>query len=66
MEVKNRKIDWSTMLIPFAIVIALMAVFMIVPDKSKSVVDIMRGFLGIPSDSIILYLLLVVWLVHSM
>ena len=41
MEVKNRKIDWSTMLIPFAIVIALMAVFMIVPDKSKSVVDIM-------------------------
>ena len=52
MEVKNRKIDWSTMLIPFAIVIALMAVFMIVPDKSKSVVDIMRGFLG---DTIGLY-----------
>ena len=34
------------MLIPFAIVIALMAVFMIVPEKSKSVVDTMRGFFG--------------------
>lgn len=34
------------MLIPFAIVIALMAVFIIVPEKSKSVVDTMRGFFG--------------------
>ena len=35
MEIKNRKIDWVTMLIPFAIVIALMTVFMIVPEESK-------------------------------
>lgn len=43
---QKRKIDWATMLIPFAIVIALMAVFMIVPEESKSVVDTMRGFFG--------------------
>ena len=29
MEIQKRKKDWTTMLIPFAIVIALMAVFMI-------------------------------------
>lgn len=52
MEIQNRKIDWATMLIPFAIVIALMAVFMIVPDTSKSAVDTMRGFFG---DTIGLY-----------
>ena len=46
MEIQKRKKDWTTMLIPFAIVIALMAVFMIVPEESKSVVDTMRGFFG--------------------
>lgn len=46
MEVKNRKIDWVTMLIPFAVVIALMMVFMVFPKISKSVVDTMRGFFG--------------------
>ena len=43
---EKRKIEWVTMLIPFAIVIALMAVFMIMPDESKSIVDTMRGFFG--------------------
>ena len=43
---EERKIEWVTMLIPFAIVIALMAVFMIMPDESKSIVDTMRGFFG--------------------
>lgn len=52
MEIMNRKIDWATMLIPFAIVISLMAIFMIVPDESKKVVDSMRGFFG---DTIGLY-----------
>lgn len=52
MVVRKRKIDWPTILIPFAIVIGLMSVFMILPDKSKSVVDSMRGFLG---DTIGLY-----------
>lgn len=46
MEIRNRKIEWTTMLFPFVIVIALMTVFMIVPEESKSVVDRMRGFLG--------------------
>ena len=52
MDTKKRKIEWATMLIPFAIVIALMAVFMTVPEESKSVVDTMRGFFG---DTIGLY-----------
>lgn len=56
MEIQKRKKDWTTMLIPFAIVIALMAVFMIVPEESKSVVDTMRGFLVIQLGFIILYL----------
>ena len=43
---ENRKIEWSTMLIPFIIVVALMAVFMLIPEQSKTVVDTMRGFFG--------------------
>ena len=52
MNMEKRKIEWSTMLIPFIIVIALMAVFMIIPEQSKTVVDTMRGFFG---DTIGLY-----------
>lgn len=46
MNMEKRKIEWSTMLIPFIIVIALMTVFMIIPEQSKAVVDNMRGFFG--------------------
>lgn len=46
MNTEKRKIDWSTMLIPFIIVIALMTLFMIIPEQSKAVVDNMRGFFG--------------------
>lgn len=52
MTTEGKKIDWATMLIPFAIVIAMMGVFMIAPDQSKSVVDSLRGFFG---DTIGLY-----------
>ena len=52
MNKEKRKIEWSTMLIPFIIVVALMAVFMIIPEQSKTVVDTMRGFFG---DTIGLY-----------
>ncbi|MDO4196080.1 MAG: BCCT family transporter [Prevotellaceae bacterium] len=52
MELNNRKIDWTTMLIPFAIVVALMVTFMVVPEDSKTVVDALRGFFG---DTIGLY-----------
>lgn len=43
---ENRKIEWPTMLIPFIIVVVLMAVFMLIPEQSKTVVDTMRGFFG--------------------
>ena len=46
MEAVNRKIDWITMLIPFAIVVALMGIFMIAPEQSKSTVDSLRDFFG--------------------
>ncbi|MDE6012600.1 MAG: BCCT family transporter, partial [Prevotella sp.] len=46
MEKEKRKIDWVTMLIPFVIVIALMGIFMIVPDQSKTTVDTLRDFFG--------------------
>jgi len=46
MAAQNRKNDWTTMLIPFAIVVAMMVVFMIAPDGSKNVVDTLRGFFG--------------------
>lgn len=52
MEKEKRKIDWATMLIPFAIVVAFMALFMIFPDKSKMTVDSLREFFG---DTIGLY-----------
>ena len=46
MKTNKKKIDWATMLIPFGIVVAMMAVFMIAPEGSKSVVDTLRGFRG--------------------
>ena len=52
MKVERRQIEWSTMLIPFIIVVVLMTLFMIIPDQSMNVVDKMRGFFG---DTIGLY-----------
>ena len=46
MEKSKNNIDWTTMLIPFAIVIALMGIFMIAPDQSKSTIDSLRFFFG--------------------
>lgn len=46
MEAEKKKIDWVTMLIPFAIIVALMGIFMIAPEQSKSTVDSLRGFFG--------------------
>lgn len=45
-KVKKKKIDWATMLTPFAIVIALMVLFMAVPAQSKDAVDLLRDFFG--------------------
>lgn len=46
MNREDKRIDWVTMLIPFGLVVALMAVFMIWPEDSKTVIDTMRGFFG--------------------
>ena len=46
MKTEKREIDWLTMLIPFVIVLAMMAVFMIYPDQSRTTVDTLRGFFG--------------------
>lgn len=42
----SSKVDWATTLIPFAIVLVLMIVFMLIPDQSTFFVDTIRGFLG--------------------
>lgn len=40
------KVDWVTTLVPFGIILALMVVFMFLPEQSKLFVDKVRGFLG--------------------
>lgn len=52
MGKQKRSIDWIPTVVPFVLVIAMMAVFMVVPEQSKLVVDSMRGFFG---DTIGLY-----------
>lgn len=52
MEFKKRSVDWITMMIPFGLVVVLMAIFMLIPESSKNAVDSMRGFFG---DTIGLY-----------
>lgn len=42
----DRRIDWVTTLMPFAIVLALVAVFMLMPEQSKIFVESVRGLLG--------------------
>ena len=42
----RNKIEWSTTIIPFVIVLVLMVVFMLLPEQSKAFVDTVRGFLG--------------------
>lgn len=53
--ISSKKIDWATTLIPFFIVLGLMAVFMIYPESSKAYVDQLRSFFG---DTIGLYYVL--------
>lgn len=50
------RIDWVTTLVPFFIVVAMMAVFMLIPEQSKLFVDTLRGFFG---DTIGLYYTLI-------
>lgn len=46
LEKLKGKVDWTTTLVPFGIVLAMMVVFMVVPEQSKIFVDTIRGFLG--------------------
>ena len=46
IEKIRTKVDWPTTLIPFVIVLALMIVFMLIPEQSKTFVETVRGFLG--------------------
>lgn len=56
METKKRKIDPATTVIPFVIILALCALFVIKPEGSTNAVGIIRGFLG---DKFGLYYLIV-------
>ena len=45
-EKLSRKIDWITTLVPFLGVVALCALFMIIPEGSKTVLEAVRKFIG--------------------
>ena len=47
-----KRIDWVTTIVPFVIVLCLMAVFMLFPEHSKTTVESWRAFFG---DTIGLY-----------
>lgn len=46
LENLKGKVDWITTLIPFGIIMAMMMVFLLIPEQSKLFVDTIRGFLG--------------------
>lgn len=48
----TNRIDWVTTIVPFVIVLCMMAVFMFFPEQSKTTVDSWRAFFG---DTIGLY-----------
>ena len=45
-EKLSRRIDWITTLVPFLGVVALCALFMIIPEGSKTVLEAVRKFIG--------------------
>ena len=45
-EKLSRKIDWITTFVPFLGVVALCALFMIIPEGSKTVLEAVRKFIG--------------------
>ena len=46
MNKLSGRIDWATTLIPFVGVVALCALFMLIPDGSKVVLEQTRKFIG--------------------
>ena len=55
-KIKSSQFDWIAMVVPLAGVLLLGALFMLVPDQSKLVLDRIRGFLG--NDIGIYYILI--------
>lgn len=45
-ETLGKKIDWVMTLVPFVGVSALCALFMLVPDDSKTILEAIRKFIG--------------------
>ena len=50
---QNNRLDWFTILVPLGIVLSMAAFFMVKPDESAAVLEVIRGFLG--DDCGILY-----------
>lgn len=53
-----KRLDWTTMVVPFLLIIILCLCFLAAPDASKAVLENLRSFLGktsvsatLPSDS---------------
>lgn len=42
----KKELDWFSMLVPLAIVLAVCALFVIFPEESKLALSVVRGFLG--------------------
>ena len=42
----KKELDWFSMLVPLAIVLAICALFVIFPEESKLALSVVRGFLG--------------------
>lgn len=50
---QNNQLDWFTILVPLGIVLSMAVFFMVKPDESAAVLEVIRGFLG--DDCGILY-----------
>ncbi|SCW54676.1 betaine/carnitine transporter, BCCT family [Ruminococcaceae bacterium YRB3002] len=69
-EVKQRKIDPFTTIVPFACILALCAYFVLMPENSTNALSVIRGFLGDKMGSYYLIIglgvfLLSLWLAFS-
>lgn len=45
-ESKSERFDWISMIVPLAVVLVICILFMVFPENSKSVLAVVRGFLG--------------------
>ncbi len=52
-KAQENRLDWFTILVPLGIVLSMAVFFMVKPDESAAVLEVIRGFLG--DDCGILY-----------